>query len=94
MSASSLNRKVAEIQKAKKVERRNAAIKRYESENNIVKHIETEVGGLSPETSGGDSAIDSGKVEAKPKAPKAKSSGAKKRGSGKGVFSNRKTTKV
>jgi hypothetical protein len=95
MSASSINRKVAEIEKAKKVERRNAAIKRYESENNIVKHIETEVGGVSPETSSSDSVIDSGKVEeAKPKAPKAKSAGTKKRGSGKGIFSNRKATKV
>ena len=94
MSASSLNRKVAEIEKAKKVERRNAAIKRYESENNIVKHIEAEVGGVSPETSSSDSAIDSGKVEVKPKAAKAKSAGIKKRGSGKGIFANRKTTKV
>lgn len=94
MSASSLYRKVAEVQKAKKLERRNAAIKRYESENNIVKHIEAEVGGVSPETSSSDSVIDSGKVEAKPKAAKAKSTGAKRRGNGKGVFSNRKATKV
>ena len=94
MSASSLYRKVAEVQKAKKLERRNAAIKRYESENNIVKHIEAEVGGVSPETSSSDSVIDSGEVEAKPKAEKAKSTGAKRRGNGKGVFSNRKATKV
>jgi len=94
MSASSLYRKVAEVQKAKKLERRNAAIKRYESENNIVKHIEAEVGGVSPETSSSDSVIDSGEVEAKPKAAKAKSTGAKRRGNGKGVFSNRKATKV
>jgi hypothetical protein len=94
MSASSLNRKVAEIEKAKKVERRNAAIQRYKSENNIIEHRETPVGGVSSEASGSDSVIDSGKVEAKPKTAKAKSTGAKKRGNGKGVFSNRKATKV
>jgi len=94
MSASSLYRKVAEVQKAKKLERRNAAIKRYESENNIVKHREAPVGGVSSEASGSDSVIDSGEVEAKPKAAKAKSTGAKRRGNGKGVFSNRKATKV
>lgn len=94
MSASSLNRKVAEIQKAKKVERRNAAIQRYKSENDIIEHIEAEVGGVSSETSSSDSPVPSGEVKAKPKAAKAKSAGAKKRGSSKGVFANRKTTKV
>ena len=88
MSASSINRKVAEIEKAKKVERRNAAIKRYESENNIVKHIKTEVGGISAESGNSDSIIDSGQVKEKPKAPKAKSNAGKKRGSSKKVFSN------
>ena len=94
MSASSINRKVAEIEKAKKVERRNAAIKRYESENNIVKHIKTEVGGISAESGNSDSIIDSGQVKEKPKAPKAKSNAGKKRGSSKKVFSNSKTAKI
>lgn len=94
MSASSLNRKVAEIQKAKKVERRNAAIARYKSEDDIVKHIEVEERGVPAEASDGDSVIDSGKIEAKPKVAKAKSAGTKKRGSGKGIFSNRKAAKV
>lgn len=92
MSASSLNRKVAAVEKAKKVERRNAAIKRYKSEEDIVKHIETEERGVPAETSGSDSVIDSGEIKAKPAAKKAAS--PKKRGSGKGVFSNRKTSKV
>ena len=96
MSASSLNRKVAEIEKAKKVERRNAAIQRYKSEDDIIQHIETEVRGIPSEASSGDSPVASPAVEekAKPKAAKAKSAGAKKRGSGKGVFANRKATKV
>ena len=94
MSASSINRKVAEIEKAKKVERRNAAIKRYESENNIVKHIKTEVGGISAESGNSDSIIDSGQVKEKPKAPKAKSNAGKKRGSSKKVFSNSKAAKI
>lgn len=94
MSASSQYRKVAETQKVKKVERRNAAIKRYESENNIVKHIKTEVGGISAESGNSDSVIDSGQVKEKPKAPKAKSNAGKKRGSSKKVFSNSKTAKI
>ena len=88
MSASSQYRKVAEVQKIKKVERRNAAIKRYESENNIVKHIETQVGGISAESSGSDSVINSGKAKEKPKAPKAKSNAGKKGRSSKRDFSN------
>ena len=93
MSASSLNRKVAEIQKAKKVERRNAAIKRYESENNIVKHIEVEERGIPAETSGSDSP-EPIKAEVKKKPAAKKAAAPKKRGSGKGVFSNRKATEI
>jgi hypothetical protein len=82
MSASSLNRKVAEIQKMKKMERRNAAVKRYESENDIVKHIETEVGGISAETSGGDSfeTIKSEAPKEKPKKSAAKKTSSSKKG--------------
>ena len=87
MSASSINRKVAEIEKAKKVERRNAAIKRYESENNIVKHIQAEVGGISAESSGGDSP-EPIKAEVKKKPVAKKSASPKKRGNGKRIFSN------
>ena len=93
MSASSLNRKVAEIEKAKKVERRNAAIKRYESENNIVKHIEVEERGIPAETSGSDSP-EPIKAEVKKKPAAKKAAAPKKRGSGKGVFSNRKATEI
>jgi len=80
MSASSLNRKVAEIEKAKKVERRNAAIKRYESENDIVKHIEVEERGVPAETSGSDSPepIKSERPKAKAKKAAKKASGSSK----------------
>jgi hypothetical protein len=88
MSASSLNRKVAEVEKAKKVERRNAAIKRYESENGVVKHIEVEKRGVPAETSGGDSIIDSGEIKAKPKKVSKKSASSKKGWSGKRVLSD------
>lgn len=94
MSASSQYRKVAETQKVKKVERRNAAIKRYESENDIVKHIKVEARGVPAETVSSDSVIDSGEIKAKPKTPKIKSDAGKKRGSGKKVFSNRKAAKI
>lgn len=92
MSASSQYRKVAEVQKIKKVERRNAAIKRYESENDIVKHIETEKRGVPAETVSSDSVIDSGEI--KVKAVKKKSSGTKKGRAGKKVFSDSKATEV
>jgi len=88
MSASSLNRKVAEVEKAKKVERRNAAIKRYESEDDIIKHIEVEERGVSAETISSDSVIDSGEIKAKPKKLAKKSAGPKKGRSGKRVFSD------
>lgn len=91
MSASSLNRKVAEIEKAKKVERRNAAIKRYESENDIVKHIEVEERGIPAETSGSDSPepIKAEASKAKPKKPAAKKASRSKNGwSGKRLLSD------
>lgn len=91
MSASSLNRKVAEIEKAKKVERRNAAIKRYESENSIVKHIEVEERGIPAETGGSDSPepIKAEEPKAKPKKPAAKKASSSKKGwSGKRLLSN------
>ena len=46
MSASSVNRKVAEVQKAQKMERRNAIEKRNEPVNDKPKHIEAEIRGV------------------------------------------------
>ena len=92
MTASSVSRKVAAIEKAKKVERRNALIERQKPKDDIVKHIATEVRGVSAEASSGDSVIDSGEIKAK--AVKKKSSGSKKGGSGKKVLSNSKATKI
>ena len=96
MTASSVSRKVAEVEKAKKVERRNAIIERQKPKDDIVKHIETEVRGIPAETSSGNSIIDSGKIKATP-APKTKlkkPSGAKKGGSSKKVLSNSKAAKI
>ena len=96
MTASSVSRKVAVIEKAKKVERRNAIIERQKPKDDIVKHIETEVRGIPAETSSSDSVIDSGEIKATP-APKAKAkkvSGLKKGGSSKKVLSNSKATKI
>lgn len=83
MSASSQYRKVAEIQKIKKVERRNASNERLKPKDNIEKHIEVEERGVSPEPISSDSVVIS------EEAPK-----PKKRGNSKSVFSNRKATKV
>jgi hypothetical protein len=83
MSASSQYRKVAEVQKIKKVERRNASNERLKPKDNIEKHIEVEERGVSPEPISSDSVVIS------EEAPK-----PKKRGNSKSVFSNRKTTKV
>ena len=93
MSASSLNRKVAEIEKAKKVERRNSLIERYKSENDIVKHIKTEERGIPAETVSSDSVIDSGEIKAKPAKAK-KASSAKKGWASKKLLSDSKTTEV
>ena len=79
MSASSINRKVAEIEKAKKVERRNAIIERQKPKDDIVKHIKTEVGGISAESGNSDSIIDSGQVKEKPKVMQAKNGGVVKK---------------
>jgi hypothetical protein len=87
VSASSQYRKVAEVQKVKKVERRNAALKRYESENNIIKHIEAEERGVPAEASGSDSP-EPIKAEVKKKPAAKKAASAKKRGGGKRLFSN------
>ena len=82
MSASSLNRKVAEVEKAKKVERRNAIEKRQQPEVDQRQHQQIEVGGVSSETSSGDSVVNGGKVKAKPAtkkaAPKKKAAAKKK----------------
>ena len=82
MSASSLNRKVAEVEKAKKVERRNAIEKRQQPEVDQRQHQQIEVGGVSPETRSGDSVVNGGKVKAKPAtkkaAPKKKAAAKKK----------------
>ena len=83
MSASSQYRKVAEIQKIKKVERRNASNERLKPKDNIEEHIEVEKRGVSPEPISSDSVVIS------EEAPK-----PKKRGNSKSVFSNRKATKV
>lgn len=87
MSASSINRKIAEVQKVKKVERRNAALKRYQEENNKQEHIEAEVGGVPAEAGGSDSP-EPIKAEVKKKPAAKKAASAKKRGSGKRLFSN------
>ena len=82
MSASSLNRKVAEVEKAKKVERRNAIEKRQQPEVDQRQHQQIEVRGVSSETSSGDSVVNGGKVKAKPAtkkaAPKKKAAAKKK----------------
>lgn len=82
MSASSQSRKVAEQMKARKVERRHALEKRQQPEVDQRQHQQIEVGGVSPETSGGDSVVNGGKVKAKPAtkkaAPKKKAAAKKK----------------
>lgn len=82
MSASSVNRKVAEVMKAQKVERRHAIEKRNEPENDKLEHIEAKVGGVSSEASGSDSPIvseeEKGIVSAWKKATKKKPAAKKK----------------
>ena len=96
MTASSVSRKVAEVEKAKKVERRNALIERQKPKDDIVKHIETEIRGVPAETSSSDSAINSGEIKAvsKPKAKVQKASASKKGGNSKKVLSDSKATKI
>jgi len=78
MTASSVSRKVAEVEKAKKVERRNAIEKRNQPVNDKPKHIEAEIGGLSAETSSSDSPVISQKAQEPKKATVAKKKAAKK----------------
>ena len=68
MTASSQYRKVADIQKEKKVERRNALEGRKKPENNQQEHQEIKIGGVSAETSSSDIPVQS-KEKAKKKAP-------------------------
>lgn len=63
MSASSINRKVAEVMKAQKVERRHAIEKRNEPKDDQPKHIEAEIRGLSAETSHSDIPVVSEEVK-------------------------------
>jgi len=63
MSASSVNRKVAEVMKAQKVERRHAIEKRNEPKDNQPKHIEVEVRELSAETSRSDIPVASEEIK-------------------------------
>ena len=72
MTASSQYRKVADIQKEKKVERRNALEGRKKPENNQQEHQEIKIGGVSAETSSSDIPVQS-KEKAKKKAPAKKS---------------------
>ena len=65
MSASSINRKVAEVEKAKKVERRNAIEKRNQPVNDKPKHIEAEIRRVPEETSVSDSPVVSQEVQEK-----------------------------
>ena len=84
MSASSISRQVAEVEKLKKVERRHALEARQVPEVDKQQREQVNVGGVSPEASGGDSIVESGKIEAKPatkKAPAKKSSAKKKKSS-------------
>ena len=77
MTASSQYRKVADIQKEKKVERRNALEGRKKPENNQQEHHEIKIGGVSAETSSSDIPVQS-KEKAKKKAPAKKASAKKK----------------
>jgi|TARA_R100000426_G_scaffold76661_1_gene54168 hypothetical protein len=77
MTASSQYRKVADIQKEKKVERRNALEGRKKPENNQQEHQEIKIGGVSAETSSSDIPVQS-KEKAKKKAPAKKASAKKK----------------
>ena len=77
MTASSQYRKVADIQKEKKVERRNALEGRKKPENNQQEHQEIKIGGVSAEASSSNIPVQS-KEKAKKKAPAKKASAKKK----------------
>ena len=82
MSSSSISRGVAEVEKSKKVERRNAIEKGQQPEVDQRQHQQIEVGGVSSEASSSDSVVNGGKVKAKPaakkSAPKKKTAAKKK----------------
>jgi|TARA_R100001480_G_C4667832_1_gene173105 hypothetical protein len=81
MSASSISRQVAEVEKSKKVERRHALEARKVPEVDKQQREQANVGGVSPETGSSDSVVESGKIEVKPvtkKAPAKKASTKKK----------------
>lgn len=77
MSSSSISRAVAEVEKSKKVERRNAIEKGEKPEDSQQQHKPVDVGGIPAETSGSDSSVKSKKAPAK-KAPAKKKVAAKK----------------
>ena len=78
MSASSINRKVADDVKQKKVERRHAIEKGGQQADNQQQHQEAEIGGVSAETSGSDSPVVSEVKKAVAKKGTAKKKSAKK----------------
>ena len=80
MTASSQYRKVADIQKQRKVERRNALEGRKKPENNQQEHQETEVREIPTETSSSNSTVKSGEVKVKTSKPKKKAKKASKKG--------------
>jgi len=92
MSASSQYRKIAEVMKEKKVERRHAINERLKPKDDIREHIETAGGGIPSEASSSDSPVIS-RQEEKPKAVK-KTTSTKKRRSSKRVLSDSKATKI
>tara|TARA_R100000900_G_scaffold9102_2_gene8486 strand:- start:624 stop:872 length:249 start_codon:yes stop_codon:yes gene_type:complete len=77
MSSSSISRAVAEVEKSKKVERRNAIEKGEKPEDSQQQHKQVDVGGVPAEASGSDSPIAVKKAPAK-KAPAKKKAAAKK----------------
>ncbi|MDB9996623.1 hypothetical protein OAE49_06360 [Gammaproteobacteria bacterium] len=72
MSSSSISRAIAEVEKSKKVERRNAIEKGEEPENGQQQHKQVDVGGVPTEASDSDSPV------AVKKAPEKKASVKKK----------------
>ena len=80
MSASSIRRQVAEVEKAKKVERRHALEARQKPEDDQQQHQQAEIRGVSAETGGSDSSVASESVKKEPtkKAAAKKKPAAKK----------------
>ena len=71
MSASSISRQIAAVEKSKKVERRNALEARKNSKVDQQQYQQVNVGGVSPETGSSDSVVESGEIKAKPPVKKA-----------------------